>query len=385
MKIDATGRTEEIRREITEAASPKKSFFLMNGLATVVACYGLLMNSTAVVIGAMIIALLLGPITGIALALVDGDRQLLKTALLTEVGGAALVLGIAMIIGTIHPTIPFRSEILSRTSPNILDLLVALAGGAAGAYAAITPRISSGLVGVAIATALVPPLATCGLCLARGELRIGFGGFVLYFTNLIAIQVASSTVLALKGYHKILNPNEDGHSILKRNWVSLVALGALMVTLGLNLNQSVTKQRWEALLRSQLVQALKPYEQAQLADFHYQEEMNEVDVFAVVYNTGSFTPEQVGDIEANLRLPTEKRVNLHLQAVLVKETTRDGYAPLSPGSDLPLTPGSGAPTQAGAETPASSGPDDPIPSTSDNTTAPNADNAAPSTSDNAAP
>ena len=122
----------EVRQRIHDNASLNSSYVLMNALATIVACYGLLADSTAVVIGAMIIAMLLGPITGIALGLVDGDNQLLQSAFIAEIVGALTVTGIAYIIGRIRQNIPVGHEIMARTAPNIFDLIIALAGGAAG-------------------------------------------------------------------------------------------------------------------------------------------------------------------------------------------------------------------------------------------------------------
>ncbi len=127
--IDPLHRKKAIRQSIRENAAFTVPYVTMNALATVVACYGLLQNSTAVVIGAMIIAMLLGPISGIALALVSGDNALLVKALLAEVGGVLVVLGVAFCIGKIHQDLPLTAEILSRTSPNILDLMIALADG----------------------------------------------------------------------------------------------------------------------------------------------------------------------------------------------------------------------------------------------------------------
>ncbi len=86
-----------------------------------------------------------------------------------------LVLCMALLIGVIHRDAPLTREILARTRPTLLDLIIALAGGAAGAYASASPRLSAGLVGVAIATALVPPLSACGICLGRGEANLGCG------------------------------------------------------------------------------------------------------------------------------------------------------------------------------------------------------------------
>ena len=121
------------RDSIRSGARFDVPYVTMNVLATVVASYGLFANSPAVVIGAMIIAMLLGPIEGVAFALVDGDPKLLRDAFLAEFGGVAIVLVTAFVLGLIHRDIPISSEILSRTSPNFLALMIALGGGAAGA------------------------------------------------------------------------------------------------------------------------------------------------------------------------------------------------------------------------------------------------------------
>lgn len=146
----------------------------MNGLATVVACYGLFENSPAVVIGAMIIAMLLGPIAGGSMGLVDRNSALVRKALATLLGGFLVVYVIAFLLGIIHRDIPLTDEIYSRTTPNLMDLLIALGGGAADAYSMISPRLSVAFVGVAIAAALVPPLSSSAICLARGEYEFAF-------------------------------------------------------------------------------------------------------------------------------------------------------------------------------------------------------------------
>lgn len=163
----------QARSEIHAAGSLNWPYVIMNVLSTVVASYGLLADSTAVVIGAMLIAMLLGPIIGIALGLVDGDNRLLGKALLAEFAGVLLVLATAFTIGTIHRDIPAGREILARTSPHLLDLMIALAGGAAGAYASVTPGLSSGLAGVAISTALAPPLAACAILISAQSFHVG--------------------------------------------------------------------------------------------------------------------------------------------------------------------------------------------------------------------
>ena len=174
----------------------------MNGLASVIASYGLLADSPAVVIGAMVVAMLLGPISGVALGLNEGDTQLLATAGLTLAGGILWILAVAVVVGFIHRDAPLTSEILSRTNTRLFDLVIALAGGAAGAVAVLSPRVGAAIVGVAVATALAPPLAAAGLLAARADLERAGGALLLAATNVIGIQFAFSVVFWVGGYRR---------------------------------------------------------------------------------------------------------------------------------------------------------------------------------------
>ena len=131
---------ETVRENIREDASFSKAHLLMNALAATIASYGLFANSPAVVIGAMIVAMLLGPIVGISLALVDSDPKILLKSLLSLLSGIVAVLVTAFIIGTVHNDMLITSEIMARTVPNFLDLMIALTGGVAGAYATVSFR-----------------------------------------------------------------------------------------------------------------------------------------------------------------------------------------------------------------------------------------------------
>jgi uncharacterized hydrophobic protein (TIGR00271 family) len=145
-----------LRTNISNSSKFDSAYIIMNFLATSVATYGLFANSPAVVIGAMIIAMLLGPITGVSLGLVDGNRHLLTQATLSLLGGMFIVLASSYVYGLIFRGLPITNEIMARTAPNLLDLLIALAGGAAGAYATVSPTLRVAFVGVAIAT-VIPP------------------------------------------------------------------------------------------------------------------------------------------------------------------------------------------------------------------------------------
>ncbi len=323
--LDPQHQKQAICKSIRENAAFTAPYATMNTLATIVACYGLLQNSTAVVIGAMIIAMLLGPISGIALALVGGDNALLRKALLAEVGGALIVLSVAFVIGKVHQDMPLTNEILSRTTPNILDLMIALFGGAAGAYATVSPRLSVGLVGVAIATALVPPLSTCSICLARGETRLAFGGFLLFFANFVAIQFASSVVMFLHGYHKLSEQALGRRVLAERNALTLLLLVGLAVLLGYDFSQSLAKQSFETDVRHRLERELRAYPGVYLADLRFQQEGSKARVTAVLRTPYSFAPERVAALETKLPAPKGEKLELHIRSVITEETTRDGY------------------------------------------------------------
>lgn len=324
-RIEVEEQRRNLRQSIADSAALSSAFLAMNALATVVAGYGLLANSVAVVIGAMIIAALLGPIMGLALATVDGDANLFKKAFFAEVVGVALVVLIALLIGRIHVDIPITEEIISRTKPNLLDLAIALAGGAAGAYATVSPRVSVGLVGVAISTALVPPLAVCGICLSRGYMDLAGGAFILFLTNLVAIQAASSAVLFALGFHRMTEREAGDKSFLRRLVVDAALVLGLGVFLSVQLTDAVGQANYERNVRERLKQALAAVPGAYLAETRFRADNGKDIVVAVVRVPNSITPEVTARFQALLPRRRPNGTELHIRSLLMKETTAEGY------------------------------------------------------------
>ena len=159
--------------------------------AIFIACLGLNLNSTAVIIGAMLISPLMGPIIGMGLAVGRADLELLKRSLTNY--GVATVISVltATLYFLLTPLTEAQSELLARTSPTLYDVLIALFGGAAGILALSTGGKGNDIPGVAIATALMPPLCTAGYGLAMGEWSFFFGAFYLYFINTVFIALAT--------------------------------------------------------------------------------------------------------------------------------------------------------------------------------------------------
>lgn len=323
--IKKAQQMDQIRQSIEANAVFDTPYVVMNVLATIVACYGLLANSPAVVIGAMIIAMLLGPITGVALGLVEGDNSLLRKAALALGGGILLVMATAFIIGLIHLEMPITNEIMARTAPNLLDLMVALGGGAAGAYAVSSPRLSVAFVGVAIATALVPPLSSCSILLARGEYQLAGGAFLLAFTNIVAIQLASSFVMWANGFNKLTKGLVTNH-VLLRNSVSIVIVLGLSVILVANLRDSVAKIIFESSSRNILAKDIRAFPGTAVADVQFSHDNQQTIVRAIVRGPKELAPTDVKKMESDLPVPPYKNsLELRVRFVPTTVITKDGY------------------------------------------------------------
>lgn len=174
-------------------------FYIMLGLAAGVAALGLMQSSPAVVIGSMLLAPLMTPIIGCGLSLAQANPRLGKTCYWTIFKGFVLTLFISFLLGFFFHSGPLTTELAARGNPNILDLLVALLSAAAASYAMARPSIVGAIAGVAIATALVPPLCTIGISLSAFSWYVALGATLLFVTNLVAIVIASAVTFKLMG------------------------------------------------------------------------------------------------------------------------------------------------------------------------------------------
>ncbi len=233
IKLIDLERRAEVQVQLRNASHPDFGFFLLVVLSGVIATLGLLVDSPAIIIGAMLVAPLMSPIIGFGLASITGDDRLLRDSVSALIRGALLSVLISAIITFTNRNLPFfvmqdlPEEVLSRISPGPLDLGVALAGGLAAAFALAMPDISAALPGVAIATALMPPLCTIGIGLAMGRLDVAGGAFVLFLTNAITIAFAASLVFFALGFRgQILNQTQR----LPRNLILSAVLTAVLLS-----------------------------------------------------------------------------------------------------------------------------------------------------------
>jgi uncharacterized hydrophobic protein (TIGR00271 family) len=204
-------------------------------LSTIIATYGIIGDSTATVIGAMIIAPLMRPIMATTAGLVMGDMKRAGTSFLVVVAGVAGVIALTWLLTevTVTRAISFEtnSQITGRVSPRLIDLYVAVAAGAAGAFALSRDDVADSLPGVAISISLVPPLCVVGISLADSEMDAALGAMLLFLTNFLAILLAGGGVLALLGLSAATM--KDYAREARRRAFILVAIGVLLITIPL--------------------------------------------------------------------------------------------------------------------------------------------------------
>ncbi len=268
-ELDAQQRSK-VYDELSSASHPDFDFFFMVGLSAIIATFGLLLNNVAVIIGAMLVAPLLSPVLSLSLGAIYGDFYLFARALEAEVKGILLAIIVATMLTLLAPGAESTYEILIRTSPTPFDLIVALAAGAAGAYAFSKERLSATLPGIAIATAVLPPLATIGIGLGLHRFDIAGGAILLFLANLIAIVVASAIIFWLLGFGPRFSKIQEAETMnrLRISFILLILISVPLVYLMVNaLNEEALRTTVEETLNSQIL----GMDDTTITSIHYEE------------------------------------------------------------------------------------------------------------------
>jgi len=241
MEITESAR-EQIYRSILDSSHLGLEYVAMLAFAGLIALFGLLQNSVAVIIGAMLISPLMNPVLAAALALILGDWSLGRRAasvLAWSIGG---VIALTWLVAWLTPLKQVTPEILARTNPNLLDLLVAVLAGLAGTLALRGGPVSMTIIpGVAIAVAVIPPLAVVGFSLSGQHGAMAWGGFLLFVTNLVSIMISAAVVFRLMGFAPHEDTQEGRAKLRKRMAVSALVLIILAVPLIQTLRRAVNQ------------------------------------------------------------------------------------------------------------------------------------------------
>lgn len=241
-RIQIVGQVDhaEVVAAVTPEACLSRRYLFMVTVSCAIATLGLLQSSPAVIIGAMLISPLMGPIMGLGFSLCIVDLYSMRRSLIALAVGTALALAISGLITYLSPLHEATPEILARTRPNLFDLLVAVFSGVAGAYTTIK-RKGEALVGVAIATALMPPLAVVGYGLALGNFSIAGGAAFLFMTNLLAIALCTTLVARWYGFGARNSPTQT----VLQSVLVVVTFAVISVPLAFALRQ-IALESWLA-------------------------------------------------------------------------------------------------------------------------------------------
>ena len=198
-------------------------FIALICFSTALAALGLMLNSSAVIIGAMLVAPLMTPILGAALSLIQGNRVLMLDCAKSLIYGYFSALTLGVLLGVFGNLYGVTDQMQSRSEPGVPDLLIALISGMAAAYCYSRPRLVSALAGVAISAALVPPIATAGIAVAMNEQKIAIGATLLFTTNVVFIIIGAGSVFLLLGIRA--KSNQRSLNI----WVTRLSLALVIV------------------------------------------------------------------------------------------------------------------------------------------------------------
>ncbi len=301
--IGQIDQSEVIERR-REDGRMSEHYLFMIAMAAGIAILGLLLSSPAVVIGAMLLSPLMGPIMALGFALAIGDWGWVKQSVRTLLVGSALAILLCAVLVFLSPIQTITSEIAARTRPNLFDLFVALFSALAGAYAMIRGK-EGAIVGVAIATALMPPLAVVGFGLATWNWTVFSGALLLFVTNFITIALTAFAMAKLYGFRNALS----ARNTMFQNVALLTVFLALAVPLGFSLQQIAWETNAQRIVRSEIRAQFEAGSKLDTLEIDFA--AAPVGIEAVVF-TPVLNPEAEGPLTRALadRLGQEVRLNL---------------------------------------------------------------------------
>ena len=280
--VDQASVIEKRREDCAMSAR----YMFMIAMSGGIAILGLLLSSPAVVIGAMLLSPLMGPIIGLGFALAVGDYGWLRQSAKSLAYGTIIAVALCALIVVMSPIQTVTSEIAARTRPNLFDLLVALFSALAGAYAMIRGREGT-IVGVAIATALMPPLAVVGFGLATWNWTVFSGALMLYITNLLTIALTAAVMARFYGFRTALSERQTQ----LQNLVIVAAFIGLAVPLGYSLYMIGWEANASRMIQSEVLDEFDG--RARISAFEINFDAEPIEVSATV-----LTPVLLADIES---------------------------------------------------------------------------------------
>ncbi|MEA3326787.1 MAG: DUF389 domain-containing protein [Chloroflexota bacterium] len=343
-------RRKEIIDNIRTASSPGFDYFLLVILSGSIATLGLINDSPAVIIGAMLVAPLMSPILGVGVGSITADTNLARNALSSLLRGAVLAIILSALLTLSNIYLPFvpslleiPDEILNRTQPTPNNLIIALAGGLAAAYSMAQPHLSAALPGVAIATALMPPLSTIGIGIALGRWDIAGGAALLFLTNAITIAFAATLVFFLEGF--VPSVERTNGKFPKTLILAGVLTGALLIILTILGARLVTQAQENRLINNLIESEIAEIKNAEMVDLVIARVEKEIQLEFTIRSNNPLNYTDVVALQKTLVSRLDKPVSL-----VVNHISSETLDPLIPPTHT-LTPTiTSTPTQGPSST-----------------------------------
>ena len=301
---------------LLDESRPGNSFLVLTLGSCVIATFGLLSNSSAVIIGAMLIAPLMLPIRGLSYGILEADEKLIRVSALAIAIGAGGAILVSMLLGMAVSLSDYGSEVWGRTAPTLLDLGIAITAGALAGFAKIETKLSSSLAGTAIAVALMPPLCVVGLWVAKFELRLASGALVLFLTNLLGITLACMLVFLWAGY----TPVNRARRPLS---MTMALTSLLLVPLGITSYRLVVQDRLESNLERALLDKTLTFQRLRLVSLETDWFTTPPAVNLLVYANEPVTPVQVDLLEQFVEQEMGRPFRLIFEVGHLDEVTSD--------------------------------------------------------------
>jgi uncharacterized hydrophobic protein (TIGR00271 family) len=308
---------QQLQTELLEESVLSASYVVLIVGSCAIATLGLLANSTAVIIGAMIIAPLMLPIRGLAFGALEGNVLLFRKGLLSVVVGTLLAIALAWGLGLLVGLPSFGSEVLSRSQPTLLDLGIAVAAGSISGYAKVQPKISGSLAGTAIAVALMPPICVIGLGLSQADWSLSLGASLLYLTNLLGITLSCMLTFLLTG----CTPFWRAKKAL--GW-AIALTSTLLIPLSIGFAELIRQNRLENSLEVALVNRTVTFQRIELLEIDTNWLTQPPRVRLSVRAQEPITPKQVQLLETFVEREMGQPFTLIFTVSQVEEVTREG-------------------------------------------------------------
>ncbi|MEH2370569.1 DUF389 domain-containing protein [Nostoc sp.] len=281
---------QQLQTDLLAESTLDSAYIILIISSCAIATLGLLSNSAAVIIGAMIIAPLMLPIRGLAFGALQADITLFRKGIIAVVVGTMLAVAIAFTLGLLVGLPSYGSEVLARSRPTLLDLGIAVAAGGISGYAKVETKISGSLAGTAIAVALMPPICVIGLGLAQGNWSLSLGATLLYLTNLLGIALSCMVTFVIAGYTSMARARQP------LIW-TMALTAVLLIPLGVSFARLVRQAQLETSLRRALLNRTVTFGRLQLLNSNTNWLTNPPEVRLSVRAREPVTPRQVELLE----------------------------------------------------------------------------------------